>query len=551
MEKITAEMVCSRWDKLKAEKANTENYWQEVADFTMPLKNSITKSQETGARRNDDIVNDRAIQDNDKLAAGLFGFLCPPKEQWFQFSTTDEQLEKESEAVNLYFSEVSRIILKKIYSSNFTLQMNESFLDLGAFGTCCIFIEKGTKKFIRFKSIPVQSFVMAEDADGDIDTVYQLMKLTPRQMVQRFGYENLSKETKKKIDKNKDMDSKIEIIHAVQPRTDFTKGKITADNDPVMSVYVEREAKHIIEEGGYPEMPYIAGRFTKSNDEVYGRGPGMTCLPRTKMVNRMGYTVLRAGEKRVDPPYAFPDEGIVSDVSLNAGDIVFIQSTYYENQPHPLVIPAEIGIGIDLMQREEDAIDKAFYTDLFERLPEMHNMTTTEVSERISEKLLLFIPMMARVQSEVLTPTLERVFAICDREGILPDPPQELMENPDYEIKYVGKMALALKSLDVAAVQEVLNLLLPFAEIKPEVMENINWDKLSRGIAIRKGVPGEFIHTEKEMMQMQQAKQQQMQQQQMMQALPTMADAVSKTSKDVEPNSPMNQIMQGISGQQQ
>jgi len=544
--KLTAEMIIQRYDTLKAEKATTESYWQDVADFVTPLKNSITKQQSEGQRRDDDIVNDTAIQANDKLAAGLFGFLCPPKEQWFLFSTTDPAMEKENEEVNLYFSDVSRIILEKLYASNFTLQMNESFLDLGAFGTCCIFVEKGKKKFLRFDSIPVQSFVMAEDSDGEVDTVYHKLSLTPRQMVQKFGFENLSEETKKKITKNKDCDKKIEIIHAVQPRTDITKGRITSDNLPVMSTYVEVDSKHIIEEGGYHEMAYIAGRFTKANDEVYGRGPGMTCLPRVRMVNRMGYTVLRSAEKMADPPILFPDEGVVSDISMNAGDAIFIRSSYYENKPQTFDLKANIPITLEMMDREEQAIKEAFYSDLFERLQDRRNMTATEVSERVAEKLLLFIPMMARVQSEIITPILDRVYAICDREGALPDPPEALAENPNYEIKYVGKMALALKSLDVAAIQEVLMLLQPFAEIKPEIMDNINWQRMARGIAVRKGVPSEFLMTQEEMKAIEQAKQQQMQQQQAMQALPTMADALSKTSKDVEPNSMVNQLMQGM-----
>ena len=130
--KPTATEITARYDRLKSQRANWENHWQEIADFMMPYKNSITRTQEQGGYRNDDITNDTATQSNDKLASGIFGFLCPPKEQWFRFSPESLDIQNE-EAVVLYYNEVSRLVMEALYSSNYALQMHEDLQDLGAF----------------------------------------------------------------------------------------------------------------------------------------------------------------------------------------------------------------------------------------------------------------------------------------------------------------------------------------------------------------------------------------------------------------------------------
>jgi len=550
MNKLTAEQIISRRDCLKSDRATWESHWQEIADYVMPYKSSITKTQQPGKRRNDDITDDTAIQDNDKLASGVFGFLCPPKEQWFQFQSTDPKL-NEVEEVNFYFGEVSRRLMQNMYISNFALEMHEDFLDLGAFGTSNIYVEPGRDKPFRFKNIPIESYVIDENAYGEIDTVYFTMKMTPRQMLQRWDKSKLSKDVQAVVEKGgKDMDKKYNIVHAVQPRTDITKGKVTRDNLPIMSMYIDEKAKHIIDEGGYEEMPYVVGRFMKAPDEIYGRSPGVSALPRIKMINRMGYTIIRNSEKIVDPPILMPDDGVVNDPNMNPGAIMYLRSSYYENKPVPFETRANIPIGLEMMQREEIAIHKAFYTELFDTLADRKNMTATEVIERVERKLLLFVPIMARIQAEKITPLLHRCFGILSRiPGALPPLPQILQENPGYDIQYVGKMALALKSLDVAAIADTMMLIQPYAELNPEILRNFDFNAIARGVGLRKGVPQEFIVPQEVLDAENEAAAKKAEAQEQMAMMTQGADIISKTQKETEPNSPLANIGEAMTQQ--
>ena len=77
----------------------------------------------------------------------------------------------------------------------------------------------------------------------------------------------------------------------------------------------------MISEGGFDTMPYIVSRYVTGPRETYGRSPAMTILPDIKMINEMSKTVIRAGQKVVDPPLLVADEGVMFPINTNAGQV--------------------------------------------------------------------------------------------------------------------------------------------------------------------------------------------------------------------------------------
>jgi hypothetical protein len=45
---------------------------------------------------------------------------------------------------------------------------------------------------------------------------------------------------------------------------------------PVASIYLDEKEKHILDEGGFDEMPYMVSRWAKATGEIFGRSPA--CL---------------------------------------------------------------------------------------------------------------------------------------------------------------------------------------------------------------------------------------------------------------------------------
>ena len=97
-------------------------------------------------------------------------------------------------------------------------------------------------------------------------------------------------------------EDQIELLHVCCPRTDRDPNARDRKNRKFFSGYYDVTEEQLIEESGMDDMGYILSRYNTGPREVYGRSPAMTILPEIKMINEMSKTVIRAGQKAVDPP---------------------------------------------------------------------------------------------------------------------------------------------------------------------------------------------------------------------------------------------------------
>ena len=103
--------------------------------------------------------------------------------------------------------------------------------------------------------------------------------------------------------------------------------KVTNNNKPFTSIYVDHEEKITLSEGGFDELPYCCPRYLKSSFEIgYGRSPAMTALADTKMLNKMSEVSIRYAQKLVDPPLIVPDDGFMLPIRTVPGGLNFKRS---------------------------------------------------------------------------------------------------------------------------------------------------------------------------------------------------------------------------------
>ena len=101
---------------------------------------------------------------------------------------------------------------------------------------------------------------------------------------------------------------------------------------------------------------------------------------------------------------------------------------------------------------------------------------------------------------------LQRVFKMLYRNLRFPQIPPELIQRtrqgavmPEPEITYSSRIALAIKALENASGANVLEITLPISQLKPEILDNLNFDKIIRGMARNAGLPEDWL-TQPEMM---------------------------------------------------
>jgi len=509
-----ADRIVAQMASMEGERESWETTWQEISDYIIPRKSGINTIEPKGEQRTIRLHDTTAIRANEKFASGLYGYLTPPGKKWFALEAENNDLQKIPE-VRDWFSRVSDRMSRKINQSNFQAEIHELYLQIASFGTTCLYLEQDDKGELVFTDIPIGRYYIAEDQYGLVDTIYRRFPYTARQAVQRFGTEALPKAI---VDIYEDADGKESqkqfiFIHAVEPRSNYLPYKKDNMNMPIVSAWVSKEFSKVVKESGYEEMPYFCTRYLKSNTEIYGRCPGTAHISDVRQINLMEKTIITQVEKIVNPPILIPDDGATTYKFRTApNSINYWKATNGANKPEPFVInnPGSLSFGEDKLEQKRNTIREAFHNDFFQAVTNADKtMTATEVMEIIEEKIVSFSPTMGRMQDELYEPLLERVFNIMFRAGEFPEIPQGLLEDPRFKVVYSGKISQALKMVENKATLQTLDQIVPYAEIKPEILDIYNFDNISRDIGINNGMVVDHFNDEAVVEQIRQGRAQQ------------------------------------------
>jgi hypothetical protein len=515
--------LLSRYEKLEGQRQNWETHWQEVADYMQPRKADVTKQRARGDKRMEQVFDSSPIQAVELLSASLHGMLTNPSTPWFTLRFKDEEIENEDEA-KLWLEASTDAMYTAFNRSNFQQEIFELYHDLITFGTAAMFIEEDDEDIIKFSTRHINEVFIAENDKGRIDTIYRRFKISARAAMQKFG-EAVSSDVQSAF--KKDPYKEVEILHAVYPRSDFNPNKKDKKNMPFESVYIEFKNGNELSVSGFREFPFVVPRYLKASNEIYGRSPAMTALPDVKMLNEMCKTTIKAAQKQVDPPLLVPDDGFLLPVRTVPGGLNFYRSGT-RDRIEPLNIGANNPLGLNMEQQRRDSIRAVFYVNQL-MMQDGPQMTATEVIQRNEEKMRLLGPVLGRLQSELLKPLIDRVFAILLRNNMLPAAP-EFLSGRDIEIEYVSPLAKAQKSTELQSIMRAVEILGSLANVAP-VFDYVNFDNLVKHLADIVGVPQKILKTQSQVnAERQQAAQQQEQMQQMQQL-----QQVAKAGGDIAP----------------
>lgn len=488
-----------RYDSLKGatERTNCESHWQDIGECISPRKIDFVGMRTPGEKRMTKIYDPTGVMANEMLAAGLHGMATNPSSKWFSLrmvgdvtvNVEGEQADiNDDQQVQEYLARVEEIMWQRLYQpgTNFTTALHEIYLDLGAFGTAVLFVGQRDDGGLLFEARPLAECVIAENADGKVDTVYRCSEYTVRQMIQMADTAGWKVSDKvKELYRQDKFDDKVKVIHVVYPRAEREPGKKDPKNMPWSSLYFEHEACHELSDSGFPEFPYLIPRWGKYAGEIYGRSPGMTALPDVKMLQAMTLSKIQLIQKAGNPPMWLRDDGVVGQTRTVPGGI-----NYWRGNPNDGVMLQPVSLqGIqflveDIAQLREQIL-RTFFADIM-RMTDRANMTATEVVQRTSEQMRLFGPLIGRLESEMLGPLVERVFGILTRQGILPPAPEQ-MQDKEFTVEYVSPIATAQKQQASAGIIQAMQVIggmfgpelgvqLAMKEVDPRKVFRWAWD---------------------------------------------------------------------------
>ena len=518
-----AQRLSDRWGQMDTAAINWKLHWQRVYEFIVPRKEDVIAVRMPGDDRESDIYDTTPVMANEELAAALHSMLTNPELRFFELLFGDPKLD-DLPQVKQWCETCADSMYQVLNSSNFQTEIHEAYIDLGAAGTACIYMEENEEFVVHFSTRALKEVRLDENYLGQVDTVARSFKLRPFQILQMFPElkeEDLSAALQMAADKN--AIDQIQILHMVEPvaavRDLEQRDRVKAKGHKYSSTYMLYDKKFIISQNSYEEFPYCTPRWSKTTGELYGRGPGFQMLPDIMMLNAMMLTVIQSAQITVAPPFLIEDDSVIGQVRLTPAGLTIVRAG--AEPPKALISGARIDLGQNALEDLRKRIRTGFHLDQMKLPTESPQRTAEEVRQIVEEQMRLMGPVLGRQHFELLRPLITRLFGIMGRRRMFPPPPQEIV-GKRFTVRYSSILARAQRMQEMQNIQRAIVTLQPIAQMKPEIMDNVKMDDLVQEVLRGYGVPERLIPTDQELrkiraqqqQQMQQAQQQQQQQQQ-------------------------------------
>lgn len=546
-----------RQRKLKAKRQNWDNLWQDLSDYFCPGRITAIRREEPGARKTQKIYDNTGADAAQKLAAGLYSRTVNPASKWFYITLEepDEDLEKNTKVATWF--DVARDRAQSTINKRGTGALYQAYCDLTSLCNAVIFTNEDAVNGVSFRTFPIDTVDIAEDYRGVVDTVYRKFDMTLRQIEQEFPGK-LPYDKKQKMEDAPD--AKAEVLHVVGPREKYDPDKIDNLNMPIESIYILCEDEIVLQESGYPEMPYAVARLEVLAGELYGRGPATIALPEVKSLNEMAKLQLDGSNMRLRPPLDVPVNAYINPIELIPG-YKNLNQDEGGRRVTALNVSGDLQYTAKDIELQQNKVKEIFYNDQL-YLRTNAEMTATEVQKRSEIQMQLMGPWQGRLELELFEPLINRILGILIRSGEIPPPPQELLEQAEEEtlsgkakegqqltekqlekqrqkystralkIVYDSPLARAQRLVDVQVIDQVKASVAQSMQLNPQgaqaLMARFDFTKMEVDRARALGLPAKYIISDEDYAQAQQAQQAQMQQMQQMQMMQQMADMGQK-----------------------
>lgn len=486
---VKVEDITKRLTDLKRMRLPWEPLWKNITTYVMPRR-SFWDLDATPGQEPEKIFDGTAIAAVQLLSDGLQGNSVNQYLKWFHMTMEDKKLQ-DAEGVADWLESVEEILYAEFARSNFYESMSEFFLDASSLGTAVSFVEDDVgDKRVLFNARHLKECYLAESKTGAVDTVFRDYVMTNRAAYQAWGKDLCQQ----RIDKVKsDPYGRAHIVHACYPRADRIEGKIDGGSKAWASVYMDKDHQVLIDEGGYDAFPYLVWRWRKNSDEIYGRSPAADAIHDIARINQVGKTMLQAAQNSVEPPLNVP-------AAMRGTERIVPRGYNYYTNPNEMIYPINLAqnypIGKDQQDDIKEQIKDVFRTRIFLLMEQIESgrYTATEVIERKSEGAVIWGATIGRLYSECLLPAIERMYTICERNGLLPPAPPTV--GGRLHIEFEGPIAQAMKryhqSQGVVAGTQFLAGMAPL-DPSGTFMDNTDLDELARIGMDSAGMPQRVI----------------------------------------------------------
>lgn len=505
-------------------------HWREVADYMLPRRYKwvITPNQMArGSPINQHILDSTPTLAARNLASAMFTGTSDPTRIWFKLKLGYIDSTQTS-PVSLWLAECERLLLLIFQESNFYTSIAVALLDLVIFGTCVVLFYEDFNNVVACFNPCLGEFYLENSDKMEANSMFREFTLTVSQVVEQFGKENCSQSIQELHKQGgASLTRELVVAHAIEPND----GKYGIPKQfKFRECYWEwggsaspqggsSYAPGFLRVRGYHEQPFAAARWDLVSNDAYGRSPGMDALPDSKQLMLETRRKAQALDKHVNPPMVADIQLKNQPASLIPGGVTYIAGAMSATKPGfaPVytVQPDIKGISEDLAEVRE-RIKKIFFNDIFQTISQYEtrsNVTASEIDARRAEAFLMIGPVYERVQKELFSIGIERVFAIAARAGIIPPAPPEI-QGKNINIEYVSMLEISQNAAKAGTIERTMSSALQMMGVDPGIGDIIDFDYGMMASSALLNNPPKLIRSPDEVAQIRQQRQQQQEQQQ-------------------------------------
>ena len=484
MQELSAQTVIETYRRAKDQRRAWESHWRDCYDFALPLRTlKVTDGAKTGDRLFDGTAPDAV----DQLAASLLSNLTPPWARWVGLMPGSDIKEDEREQLAPKLEKVAEVLQSHFDRSNFAIEIHQCFLDLVTAGTACLMLEEspvGESSAFRFTAVPLFDVVFQSDAGGRLEGTLRRMELTRRELKQR--YPNAPDLGEDKTSALGGEEARIGVIEAVVP--DERGYMYMAVAEPAPGLVNEAE---VLSEGRFDKSPFINFRWLKAPGEIYGRSPVMKALPDIKTANKVVELVLKNASIAVTGIWQAEDDGVLNPANIKLIPGAIIPKAMGSQGLTPLSAPGRFDISGLVLESLRARIRSALLADKLGQVAGP-KMSATEILERSTEMARILGATFGRLQSELLTPLIDRGLSILRRRGEIP---AVMVDGRTIDIDYKSPLARRQAQEDISG---AIGWFSAVIQLGPEAAALIDVPRAARWLAKSFSVPEELLLSEEQ-----------------------------------------------------
>lgn len=526
-----------RFCGMRAQRGGYEPAWLEISRFCQSTINRHLSAYAAGNtasgppvsitysnRLNTKLLDSHAVWASEVLGNGMYSGLTAPSRPWFKLKISGDVGQRK--AVKVYLNEVERRIYDLFNSTNFYTSIKLGYRELGQFGVEAGIMERHWRVGMVCHPLSAGEYWTAQGDDGTIDTLYRRADLTVLQHYKRFlrgrrPADALPKAIVEAYNRG-EYDRLFCVYHAMEPNDVYNPARMDGRDKLWRSVYwspfceapeMESEQKALLEVSGFNSKPFWSPRWEAGTggDPYSPTSPGFNGLADTRQLQLSALRKQQAIDFTVKPALAGGPTLNNISAALQPGRITAMAQVD-RNSFFPIweITPQAISAIAEDKRETEQAVDRAFYANLFMAITNMQGIqprNIEEIAKRNEEQLTQLGPVVERVNQEKLEVAIDRAYDILESSGALRDleVPEEL-EGQKVEVEFVSVLAQAQRLVGLGGIERTFGFAASIAQTHPEALDKLDADQAIDEYGDITGIPANILRSDDEVQAIRQAR---------------------------------------------